>query len=80
MEKMGTLKKKGDQKTHFGPHGDQSPQMGTNVGAVPHFRVLFWITLLGGEQAWTPSLYPKSFRHGFSARWESSATAISEFG
>ena len=24
----------GDQKTHFGPHGDQSPQMGTNVGAV----------------------------------------------
>ena len=35
---MGTLKKKwglnGDQKTHFGPHGDQSPQMGTNVGAV----------------------------------------------
>ena len=24
----------GDQKTNFGPHGDQSPQMGTNVGAV----------------------------------------------
>ena len=34
MEKMGTLKKNGDQKTNFGPHGDQSPQMGTNVGAV----------------------------------------------
>ena len=34
MEKMGTLKKNGDQKTYFGPHGDQSPQMGTNVGAV----------------------------------------------
>ena len=34
MEKMGTLKKKGDQKTHFGPHGDQSPLKGTNVGAV----------------------------------------------
>ena len=34
MEKMGTLKTNGDQKTHFGPHGDQSPQMGTNVGAV----------------------------------------------
>ena len=34
---MGTLKKlgpNGDQKTHFGPHGNQSPQMGTNVGAV----------------------------------------------
>ena len=34
MEKMGTLKKNGDQKINFGPHGDQSPQMGTNVGAV----------------------------------------------
>ena len=34
MEKMGTLKKNGDQKTNFGPHGDQSPQMGTNLGAV----------------------------------------------
>ena len=34
MEKIGTLKKNGDQKTNFGPHGDQSPQMGTNVGAV----------------------------------------------
>ena len=34
MEKKGTLKKKGDQKTHFGPHGDQSPLKGTNVGAV----------------------------------------------
>ena len=33
---MGTLKTNGDQKTHFGPHGDQSPQMGTNVGAVPN--------------------------------------------
>ena len=31
MEKMGTLKKNGDQKTNFGPHGDQSPQMGTKV-------------------------------------------------
>ena len=31
---MGTFKKNGEQKTHFGPHGDQSPQMGTNVGAV----------------------------------------------
>ena len=31
----GDFKKNGDQKTHFGPHGDQSPQMGTNVGAVP---------------------------------------------
>ena len=36
MAKMGTLKKNGDQKTYFGPHGDQSPQMGTNVGAVHH--------------------------------------------
>ena len=35
MEKMGTLKKNGDQKTNFGPHGNQSPQMGTNMGAVP---------------------------------------------
>ena len=34
MEKMGTLKKNGDQKINIGPHGDQSPQMGTNVGAV----------------------------------------------
>ena len=34
IEEMGTLKKNGDQNTHFGPHGDQSPQMGTNVGAV----------------------------------------------
>ena len=34
MGKMGTLKQNGDQKSHFGPHGDQSPQMGTNVGAV----------------------------------------------
>ena len=25
---------KGDQKTHFGPLGDQSPPKGTNVGAV----------------------------------------------
>ena len=44
MEKMGTLKKNGDQKTNFGPHGDQSPQMGTNVGAVPthpyHIRIV----------------------------------------
>ena len=38
MEKMGTLKKNGDQmgtkKLILVPHGDQSPQMGTNVGAV----------------------------------------------
>ena len=34
MGKIGTLKQNGDQKSHFGPHGDQSPQMGTNVGAV----------------------------------------------
>ena len=34
MEKMGTLKKNGDQKADFGPLGDLSPQMGTNVGAV----------------------------------------------
>ena len=30
----GDFQKNGDQKTNFGPHGDQSPQMGTNVGAV----------------------------------------------
>ena len=36
MEKMGTLKKNGDQKTNFGPHGYISPQMGTNLGAVEH--------------------------------------------
>ena len=40
MEKMGTLKKNGDQKTNFGPHGDQSPHLGTNVGAV-----LFWANI-----------------------------------
>ena len=40
MEKMGTLKKNGDQKTNFGPHGDQSPQMGTNVGAVDNIFVV----------------------------------------
>ena len=31
---FGDFEKNGDQKTHFGPHGNQSPQMGTNVGAV----------------------------------------------
>ena len=31
---MCFLKKKGDQKTQFGPLGDQSPPKGTNVGAV----------------------------------------------
>ena len=41
MKKKGTLKKKGgpkgDQKTHFGPLGDQSPPKGTNVGAVHYY-------------------------------------------
>ena len=43
MEKMGTLKKNGDQKSHFGPHGDQSPQMGTNLGAVKVWSITFWL-------------------------------------
>ena len=40
---MGTLKKNGDQKSHFGPHGDQSPQMGTNLGAVKVWSITFWL-------------------------------------
>ena len=36
----GDFEKKGDQKTHFGPHGDQSPLKGTNVGAV--MKGKFW--------------------------------------
>ena len=39
MEKMGTLNKNGDQKTIFGHHGDQSPQMGTNLGAVQGWKM-----------------------------------------
>ena len=51
---MGTLKINWDQKTHFGPHGDQSPQMGTNVGAVPatkysHFGHFFTILQMEAE-------------------------------
>ena len=45
MEKMGTLKKMGTKwgpKTNFGLHGDQSPQMGTNVGAVK-YAILTWL-------------------------------------
>ena len=41
MEKMETLKNNGYQKTNFGPHGDQSPQIGTNVGAVQLYRPTF---------------------------------------
>ena len=37
---MGTLKQNGDQKSHFGPHGNQSPQMGTNVGAVQTLQIV----------------------------------------
>ena len=41
MEKKGTLKRKGDQKNHFGPLGDQSLLKGTNVGAVLIDYLLF---------------------------------------
>ena len=34
MEKKGTLKRKGDRKSHFGPLGDQSLLKGTNLGTV----------------------------------------------
>ena len=42
--KMGTLKKKGDQKTNFGPHGDQR---GSSVSILERtFYNLICLTIL----------------------------------
>ena len=53
MEKIGTFKKNGDQKNHFGPHGDQSPQMGTNVGAVQQATLPNYFHVSLSEQSLT---------------------------
>ena len=63
---MGTLNKNGDQKSHFGPHEDQSPQMGTNVGAV-HYSEQLSLNINRNSSSgtlWDPQGGPRGSKKG----------------
>ena len=77
MEKMGNLKK-GNQKTHFGPHGDQSPLKGTNVGAVGNYNLIHQCVVGIGGPALVIGIMSKWWLHvkQSNQNWRDQATKI----